>query len=73
MLKEYFIKASHVDPNQPLIRIHANDTVELDLSKPYYTIVSTAKQQMCGSQSTQNSIKDFTIDFMIEVPKDTEK
>lgn len=72
MNKLYFIKASHVDPNQPLVRIHANDTLELDLSKPYYETVATAKRYMCGSQSSQASPKGFTIDFMIEVPEDTE-
>ena len=61
-VKEYFVKMSWQDPKQPLNRIHANNTLDLDLTKASYEVTNYARMVHCGHHV---DIEDFTIDFMI--------
>ena len=60
--KEYFVKMSWQDPKQPLARIHANNTLDLDLTQAAYEVANDARITHCGRYV---DIEDFTIDFMI--------
>ncbi len=64
MTKSYFVKVSYIDPNQPLIRIHKNDAVDLDLSESWYSVLAECRKQT-GHQ--YDDLENFTIDFMIQV------
>ena len=60
--KEYFVKMSWQDPEQPLNRIHANNTLDLDLTQAAYEVANSARITHCGRYV---DVYNFTIDFMI--------
>lgn len=59
---EYFVKMSWQDPKQPLSRIHANNTLDLDLTQASYEVANYAQWIQCGRYE---EVENFTIDFMI--------
>ena len=65
-MKEYFVKVSYTDTEQPLKRVHANDIMNLDLTQRYLEVVEDAKNQY----DCYGNMPNFTIDFMIEVPQE---
>ena len=58
-----------LDKSQPLRREHCNGKVYLDLSKDSYEINRITKDQIFDRWC---DVPEFTIDFMIEVPKEVE-
>ena len=66
--KRYFVKASHISVDQPLIREHINTSVYLDLSKDARKIVEKVHDDLYGRHEQWRS--EFTVDFMIESPED---
>jgi hypothetical protein len=61
--KNYFVKVSWQNPKQPLIRVHANTKVDLDLSCDVWDISTYIQREL---MSRNVSVKQFTVDFMIE-------
>jgi hypothetical protein len=60
--KEYFVKVSWKDPNQPLLRVHRTSKIDLDLNDDHYKIDEKAEKELTGRLY---EVQDFIIDFMI--------
>lgn len=64
MSKDYFVKVSYTDKDQPLNRIHENHTeVSIDFSRDIYIQVL---QQVSGKWDER---PNFTVDFIFEIPE----
>ena len=64
--KQYFIKYSYVDSSQPLLRLHHNDIVFLDLSIENGVSYFHDSVKLQVGLERYMSVDNFVIDFMIE-------
>lgn len=62
----YFCKVSYADLIQPLARCHKNIEIEIDSWDDMWVTIQKAHVEAFGRYNDQR--KDFTIDFMIEIP-----
>lgn len=67
MLKDYFVKVSWINPDQPLTRCHVNDTVTVDITTNWYEFVARIEEQTRGCH--RERVESFTVDFMMEIGK----
>lgn len=67
MIKDYFVKVSWINPEQPLTRCMVNDVVSADITTDLYTFINVIKEQTCVW--FDGRVENFTVDFMMEVGK----
>jgi hypothetical protein len=66
-IREYFVKYSFINKQQPLIREHRNAKVYLDLTYDDARIIGDLKDLQ---SLTYADTSNFVIDFMIEIGED---
>jgi len=67
MLKDYFVKVSWINPEQPLTRCGLNDVVSVDITTNWYEFVANIEEQTRGRYFDR--VENFTVDFMMEIGK----
>jgi hypothetical protein len=65
--RDYFVKVSWRDSNQPLRYVRSNGRVSVDLTLDEWDVVGSIKSQTLGRGM---DVDEFVVDFMIEIPNE---